>query len=192
MRPVGCVTVFEKDAFRDGVLQDCVALITAQWASDLPSCHSVTAGELVAASCGGQINSRASLIMRILGVDERWLVGALSEGQMRRVQLAVKLSKPHDLLLLDEATTDLDLVVRRNCEQTLSYLFFRSACFFFSKNEERNKLCVSMIVPYHINYILLCSAHLTAGRVPAVLCHCRVLHSHLGWARRLGYPHDAP
>jgi ABC-type uncharacterized transport system ATPase subunit len=130
MRPVGCVTVFEKDAFRDSVLQDSVALITAQWTSDLRSCHSVTAGELVAASCEGQINSRASLIMRILGVDERWVVGALSEGQMRRVQLAVKLSKPHDLLLLDEATTDLDLVVRRNREKILKLLSL-CPCLFF-------------------------------------------------------------
>ncbi len=117
MRPLGCVTVLGKDAFRDSELQDRVALVTADWGSDLRCTHSVTAGELVAGACGGQINSKGALVMRILGVDERWAVGAVSEGQLRRVQLAIKLSKPHDLLLLDEATTDLDLIVRRNREQ---------------------------------------------------------------------------
>jgi len=38
----------------------------------------------------------------------------VSEGQRRRIQLVLKLMAPHDLCLLDEATTDLDIIARRN------------------------------------------------------------------------------
>lgn len=49
-----------------------------------------------------------------LGVDSAWQVYALSEGQRRRLHLVIKLMPLYQIALLDEATTDLDIVARRN------------------------------------------------------------------------------
>lgn len=110
------MSVLGEDAFRSRELGERITLVTAQWSEIVASLHSTTAGSLVRTTCGGEISKRGLLLMRVLGVSEDWQIGSLSEGQLRRVQLAVKLAIPSDVLLLDEATTDLDLVVRRNCK----------------------------------------------------------------------------
>jgi CCR4-NOT complex subunit CAF16 len=48
----------------------------------------------------------------VLGVDEDWRMHRISDGQRRRVQLLLGLLHPCRLLLLDEVTTDLDLLGR--------------------------------------------------------------------------------
>ena len=54
---------------------------------------------------------RAELIS-ILDIDERWHLHAVSDGERRRVQLAMGLMRPWSVLLLDEITVDLDLLSR--------------------------------------------------------------------------------
>lgn len=125
MCPEGSITVFGLDAFRAPELQKRIALITSQWVSAVTSLHNARAMELVQSACGEPgLTDRARLLLSVLGIEEGWHIGSLSEGQLRRVQLAVKLSQHRDLVLLDEATTDLDLVVRRNL---LTLLFEESS-----------------------------------------------------------------
>ncbi len=58
--------------------------------------------------------ARRDLLIEVLGVDVEWHMHAVSDGQRRRVQLLLGLLRPRELLLLDEITTDLDLIARQD------------------------------------------------------------------------------
>ena len=68
---------------------------------------------LVANAVGVDPDRRDRLI-DLLGVDLDWHMHAVSDGQRRRVQLLMGLLRPRRLLLLDEVTTDLDLLARQD------------------------------------------------------------------------------
>jgi len=52
--------------------------------------------------------------VRILDIDLAWRMHTVSDGERRRVQLAMGLLRPWTVLLLDEITVDLDLLSRSN------------------------------------------------------------------------------
>ena len=56
--------------------------------------------------------ARQARLIDVLGVDREWHMHAVSDGQRRRVQLLLGLMRPREVLLLDEITTDLDLIAR--------------------------------------------------------------------------------
>jgi CCR4-NOT complex subunit CAF16 len=58
--------------------------------------------------------ARRDRLVELLGVDPDWHMHAVSDGQRRRVQLLLGLMRPREILLLDEITTDLDLVARQD------------------------------------------------------------------------------
>ena len=58
--------------------------------------------------------ARRDLLIDVLGVDLGWHMHAVSDGQRRRVQLLLGLLRPRQVLLLDEVTTDLDLIARQD------------------------------------------------------------------------------
>jgi len=58
--------------------------------------------------------ARRDRLIELLGVDPAWHMHAVSDGQRRRVQLLLGLLRPRKLLLLDEVTTDLDLIARQD------------------------------------------------------------------------------
>jgi CCR4-NOT complex subunit CAF16 len=58
--------------------------------------------------------SRRDRLIDVLGVDLDWHMHAVSDGQRRRVQLLLGLLRPREVLLLDEITTDLDLIARQD------------------------------------------------------------------------------
>jgi CCR4-NOT complex subunit CAF16 len=58
--------------------------------------------------------ARRDRLIQVLGVDLGWHMHAVSDGQRRRVQLLLGLLYPRDILLLDEITTDLDLIARQD------------------------------------------------------------------------------
>ena len=58
--------------------------------------------------------ARRDRLIDVLGVELDWHMHAISDGQRRRVQLLLGLLRPREVLLLDEITTDLDLIVRQD------------------------------------------------------------------------------
>ncbi len=57
---------------------------------------------------------RRARLIDVLRVDVGWHMHAVSDGQRRRVQLLLGLLRPRDILLLDEISTDLDLIARQD------------------------------------------------------------------------------
>src|SRR2546423_1258855 len=69
---------------------------------------------LLASVGGNHFPTRRDELVRILDIDLRWRMHAVSDGERRRVQLAMGQVRPWTVLLLDEITVDLDLLSRRN------------------------------------------------------------------------------
>ena len=57
---------------------------------------------------------RRNFICKLLKINLDWNMSQLSDGQRRKVQIMLGLLKPFKLLLLDEVTSELDIVVRKN------------------------------------------------------------------------------
>lgn len=57
---------------------------------------------------------RRDELLDLLGIDPNWRMHQVSDGQRRRVQLLIGLIRPFKILLLDEVTTSLDVVVRQD------------------------------------------------------------------------------
>ena len=79
---------------------------------------------------------RIRKLLDVLEVETHWRIQRLSDGQRRRVQLVLGLARKSELLLLDEVTTDLDVVARQNL---LSFL-----------KEESEQRGVTIIYATHI------------------------------------------
>ena len=56
---------------------------------------------------------RLARLQQLLDIDLKWRLNRVSDGQRRRCQLLLKLLRPSELLLMDEVTTDLDLIARQ-------------------------------------------------------------------------------
>ena len=64
-------------------------------------------------SVGGyRYKERRDHLLDLLDVDLDWRMHNISDGERRRVQLCMGLMAPWDILLLDEVTVDLDVLVR--------------------------------------------------------------------------------
>ncbi|SCV73733.1 BQ2448_6163 [Microbotryum intermedium] len=71
-------------------------------------------------SVGGYRNAeRRDHLLEIMDIDLAWRMHEVSDGECRRVQIVAGLMAPWDLLLLDEVTVDLDVLVR---SRLLSFL----------------------------------------------------------------------
>ncbi|KAG7667978.1 putative ABC transporter I family member 21 [Nannochloris sp. 'desiccata'] len=55
---------------------------------------------------------RRAKLISLLDIDLEWRLNKVSDGQRRRVQIAMGLLKPYEVLLLDEITVDMDVVGR--------------------------------------------------------------------------------
>ena len=121
MAPEGVVTVLGEDAFRGAAASKRVVLISSEWTAAVATMSSASADEMMAAAVEraceeerAETAERGRRLAKLLGVDDKWQVYALSEGQRRRLHLVIKLMPLYQVALLDEATTDLDIVARRN------------------------------------------------------------------------------
>jgi CCR4-NOT complex subunit CAF16 len=56
--------------------------------------------------------ARRDRLLQILDVDPGWRMHRVSDGQRRRVQILLGLLRASEVLLLDEVTTDLDVIAR--------------------------------------------------------------------------------
>ncbi|ANB15241.1 putative ATP-binding cassette family ATPase CAF16 [Sugiyamaella lignohabitans] len=106
----GQVFIDGQDPFRDGVSG--ITYLGTEWAGN-PMVRRDIPVTLLLASIGGDLfPERRELLVDILDIDLRWHMHAVSDGERRRVQLAMGLLRPWNILLLDEVTVDLDVLVR--------------------------------------------------------------------------------
>jgi len=67
----------------------------------------------------GVDKARLEELVDVLDINYEWRLHQVSDGQRRRVQIAMGLLKPFRVLLLDEITVDLDVLVRRDLMEWL-------------------------------------------------------------------------
>jgi len=105
------VRMLGRPAFHDTSLQLDVAYLGERWGYETMADVSVKNLTDALENCTPE---RVAQLMNALEIEEDWRIFRLSDGQRRRVQLMLGLARESKILLLDEVTTDLDLVARRN------------------------------------------------------------------------------
>ncbi|KAJ6515913.1 P-loop containing nucleoside triphosphate hydrolase protein [Mycena sanguinolenta] len=111
------IRIMNRDVFRDS--PPGVNFLGTEWAM-----NPVVRGDIVVSafldSVGGyRYKERRDTLLDILDVDLDWRMHQISDGERRRVQLVFGLMTPYDVLLLDEVTVDLDVLVRDDLLQFL-------------------------------------------------------------------------
>jgi CCR4-NOT complex subunit CAF16 len=116
----GSVQVLGKHAFYDTSLQANTALLTGSWTHSVNfvghnvPLQAMEVKTLIASHSAGIDPARLARLVQLLEVDETWNLTTVSDGQRRRVQILCKLLQPCAVMLLDEITTDLDLLARQD------------------------------------------------------------------------------
>jgi CCR4-NOT complex subunit CAF16 len=112
--PEDKVRVLGRPAFHDTALAAEVAALGGVF----PFVADVPVSQLLVSTPHSDAARRARLLA-LLDVDPGWHMHRISDGQRRRVQLLLGLLRPPRVLLLDEVTTDLDVLGR---EDLLAFL----------------------------------------------------------------------
>lgn len=81
---------------------------------------------------GDAYPERVKELIQIMDINPKWRMHQISDGERRRVQLVLGLIKPWILLLMDEITVDLDVLVRSDLLE-----------FLKKETEKRNATMVS-------------------------------------------------
>ncbi len=102
-----CIRVLGRPAFSDTSLVQDVSFIGGQFPLDVD----VSVDEMLRRRADAD-PARVARLLSVLAIDRRWRMSRVSDGQRRRVQLMLGLLWPYRLLLLDEVTTDLDVIAR--------------------------------------------------------------------------------
>ncbi|KAH9854942.1 P-loop containing nucleoside triphosphate hydrolase protein [Lenzites betulinus] len=113
------VRIKGRDVFRNS--PPGITFLGTEWAM-----NPVVRGDIVVAdflnSVGGyRHKERRDQLLDILDVDLDWHMHQISDGERRRVQLVMGLMTDWDVLLLDEVTVDLDVLVRDDLLRFLKY-----------------------------------------------------------------------
>ncbi|KNC53894.1 CCR4-Not complex subunit Caf16 [Thecamonas trahens ATCC 50062] len=106
------VVVLGKDAYR--ATPRGLTFLGAEWAHNPVVRKDVVVADLIVSMGGNTYPDRRDELLALLGVEPTWRMHKVSDGQRRRVQLLLGLLKPWTLLLLDEVTVDLDVLVRHD------------------------------------------------------------------------------
>lgn len=114
---------------------------------------------LLASVGGNYYSQRRDELVQILDIDLRWRMHAVSDGERRRVQLAMGLLRPWRTLLLDEITVDLDLLSRSNF-------------LAFLKRETENRPCTIVYATHILDNLAIWPTHL--------------VHMHMGKVKEWG------
>ncbi|PHH59315.1 hypothetical protein CDD81_3384 [Ophiocordyceps australis] len=110
LAPRGSLSVCGVDPFTHAL--EGVTYLGLEWVLN-PVVRTDMAVHVLLASVGGDAYpARRDELVAMLDVDTRWRMHAVSDGERRRVQLAMGLVRPWTVLLLDEVTVDLDVLSR--------------------------------------------------------------------------------
>ena len=110
MSPAGTVVVAGVDPFAAGL--EGVTYLGLEWVLNPIVRRDMDVPTLLRSVGGDAYPARRDELVRVLDVDLAWRMHAVSDGERRRVQLAMGLLRPWRVLLLDEVTVDLDLLSR--------------------------------------------------------------------------------
>lgn len=106
----GSVIIDGVDPFSDTMVD--TPYLGLDWASNPMVKRDVSVMVLLATMGGNQYPERRDWLVKALDIDLRWHMHEASDGQRRRVQLAMGLLRPWKSLFLDEVTVDLDVLTR--------------------------------------------------------------------------------
>lgn len=117
----GRVTIMGRDSFHDTALNSSRAYLATDWGRrtvaftghGMPLQADVAVRDMMKDTQEAYLPRRNELVA-LLGIDLDWRMHQLSDGQRRRVQIMLQLLRPVSVLLLDEITTDLDLITRQD------------------------------------------------------------------------------
>ncbi|KIJ20081.1 hypothetical protein PAXINDRAFT_166234 [Paxillus involutus ATCC 200175] len=106
-----------RDVFRDS--PPGVTFLGTEWAMNPVVRSDIIVSTFLDSVGGYRHKERRDRLLDILDVDLDWHMHAISDGERRRVQLCMGLMAPWNVLLLDEVTVDLDVLVR---DELLTFL----------------------------------------------------------------------
>jgi CCR4-NOT complex subunit CAF16 len=153
MSPSGTVSIAGVDPFKDGL--EGVTYLGLEWVLNPIVRTDIGVIELLASVGGNYYADRRDELVSILDIDTSWRMHAVSDGERRRVQLAMGLLRPWRILLLDEITVDLDLLSRSNFLQ-------------FLKKETESRACTIVYATHILDNLATWPSHLvhmSLGRV---------------------------
>ncbi|CAJ2507309.1 Uu.00g084950.m01.CDS01 [Anthostomella pinea] len=110
LAPSGTINVSGVDPFKDGL--EGVTYLGLEWVLNPIVRTDIGVSELLRSVGGDAYPARRDELVGVLDIDVRWRMSAVSDGERRRVQLAMGLVRPWTVLLLDEITVDLDVLSR--------------------------------------------------------------------------------
>lgn len=120
IHPSGTVQCLGRESYFDTTLNEKRAYLSTDWGrktvafSGVSSMSVDVAASEMMADTQKEFRARRDELVELLGVDLDWRMHQLSDGQRRRVQIMLQLLRPVDIMLLDEITTDLDLITRQD------------------------------------------------------------------------------
>ncbi|KAI2608306.1 P-loop containing nucleoside triphosphate hydrolase protein [Hypoxylon fragiforme] len=110
LAPGGTISVSGVDPFKDGL--EGVTYLGLEWVLNPIVRTDIGVRELLRSVGGDAYPERRDELIGVLDIDVAWRMHAVSDGERRRVQLAMGLVRPWTVLLLDEITVDLDVLSR--------------------------------------------------------------------------------
>lgn len=120
-KPDGAVTVLGRSAFHDTRLNFERSYLDTDWGMRTVAFAGYGCPLQADIPVSGMMKKlqeeypeRRDELIRLLGVDLEWRMHQVSDGQRRRVQIFLGLIRPFKILLLDEVTVSLDVVVRQD------------------------------------------------------------------------------
>ncbi|KAL5337086.1 P-loop containing nucleoside triphosphate hydrolase protein [Aspergillus crustosus] len=157
LAPNDTISIAGIDPFKEGL--EGVTYLGVEWVLNSIVRTDIDVPTLLASVGGNAYPERRDELVDILDIDLRWRMHAVSDGERRRVQLAMGLLRPWQVLLLDEITVDLDLLSRSNF---LSFL----------KRETESRACTIVYATHILDNLAHWPTHL--------------VHMHLGNVRQWG------
>ncbi|CAZ82500.1 unnamed protein product [Tuber melanosporum] len=106
----GRIRIGGVDPFAHGL--EGVTYLGLEWVLNPIVRNDIYVHELLASVGGDAYPERRDQLVRILDIDVDWRMHIASDGERRRVQLAMGLLRPWSILLIDEVTVDLDVLAR--------------------------------------------------------------------------------
>ncbi|KAK3169471.1 hypothetical protein OEA41_008854 [Lepraria neglecta] len=112
LAPKKTISIAGIDPFTSGL--EGVTYLGLEWVLNPIVRTDIDVPTLLSSVGGDYYTERRDELVQILDIDTAWRMHAVSDGERRRVQLAMGLIRPWRVLLLDEITVDLDLLSRSN------------------------------------------------------------------------------